>query len=841
MGLLGSRSRWAALLFAVSILTAVSHGQTLVTAAVGDLNGDGKPDVVAWNGTTLSVLLNDGAGNLTAAHFLAISAPAQSISLADFNNDGHLDILVSEHTSLGALIYEILYGDGAGAFSTPVTVPLPGNATTSPAVGDFNGDGFPDLAFGAVLTTDITILPGNGHGGFLAPVTFKINAVDLGPGAFVDTVVAVDVNHDGKPDLLIEPGCFLAVNNGNGFTSTPLIDPVFVGTSCSSTSDFNSDGNVDILGEFRIFFGDGQGGLLYSQPRINSSKVATGIPTDFDHNGTADFLQPRTTSGIQYFPGNGHGGFGDPIAVSPSNVNVIAIADLNGDGFPDLIVQDLNNPANISVILNPGVTPVSIATASQTQISASAATASTAAPVTLIALISSLNAGSPQSAGTVTFTDGTTTLGSAPVNVYGIAALDFTFTAGAHSVLNAGFGGALDTTTNTQFAASTSTSPAAVGVNATAPAGAVPNITLTTSLTPQRELNPVTFTATVTPSAPTTFSPGGNVVFRADGDVMGAAPLSGTTALFTENFPNSGLHNITATYGGDGIFPPVTSATLVEDIRAFSSPRTPGSVQLTLTPPSPVAVNQIVTLTATLNGLQTPPAQFAYRVNGAFLALRPSPVQVSPQFVPSIPGSYTITAEYLGDAVVAPTTASATLVVGNPSGDFSVAFSPQSATITAGQTATFSISVTPANGLSSSVSFTCSGLPQASSCTFSPATVGPSSSPMSTTLTIATTARPSATAVIGNVDRGVRGWSLAASFAFAVVLVGSLKRRAKATRMIRISACTALMLFVSSCGGGTGSQPPTQPATGTPQGTTQVTVTATSGISHTVSINLTVN
>src|SRR6185437_4850686 len=192
--------------------------------------------------------------------------------------------------------------------------------------------------------------------------------------------------------------------------------------------DLNSDSNVDFISQFTIFFGDGQGGTLYTQNRINSIKVADGIAVDFDHNGTTDFVQAEVLApGIRYYPGNGHGGFGDPINISTSTFGVLAVADLNGDGFPDLVLQDPLNPANISVFLNPGTTPVSIATASQTQISASAATASTAAPVTLIANVSSLNAGSPSCVGTVTFTEGSTTLGTATVDIYGNAALDFTF------------------------------------------------------------------------------------------------------------------------------------------------------------------------------------------------------------------------------------------------------------------------------------------------------------------------------------------------------------------------------------------------------------------------------
>ena len=147
------------------------------------------------------------------------------------------------------------------------------------------------------------------------------------------------------------------------------------------------------------------------------------------------------------------------------------------------MLQDPLNTANISVFLNPGITPVSIATSSQTQ-SALQPPPAASAPVTLIANVSSLNAGSPNGVGTVTFTEGSTTLGTATVDIYGNAALDFTFAAGLHNV-NAAFAGVLDPSTNTLFAASAPFTSVAVAVNPGAPAAAVPTLRL-----PHRLLRP---------------------------------------------------------------------------------------------------------------------------------------------------------------------------------------------------------------------------------------------------------------------------------------------------------------------------------------------------------------
>ncbi|HZI58028.1 MAG TPA: Ig-like domain repeat protein, partial [Verrucomicrobiae bacterium] len=589
--------------------------------------------------------------------------------------------------------------------------------------------------------------------------------------------------------------------------------------------------------QFSIFFGDGSGGLFYTQPRINSSKVADGIAVDFDHNGTTDLVQARTPTGLAYFPGNGHGGFGDPITVSPSQDAILAVADLNGDGLPDLVMQDVITNA-VSFFINNVAAPASMATSSTTAVTASPATGNTAAPVTLIATVNSLNAGSP-STGTVTFSEGATTLGSAPVNIYGIAALDFTFAAGLHNV-NAAFNGVLDPSTNTQFAASSSTAPVAVFVNPGAPPAAVPNITLSTSLTPARQLNPVTLTANVTPSAPNASAPSGTVVFKADGDVLGSVALQGATATLPSNglerlvFPTAGLHNVQAVYGGDATFPAATSATLVEDIRAFNAVRTATSVQLTLTP-STIAVNQLVTLHATVVGVANPPAQFIYRVNGDFLAFALQNPPFPAGFTPTAQGTYTISAEYPGDAVRAPSTASVTLVVGNPGGDFTVSASPSGATVKAGQSATFTITVNPVNGMSSAVNFSCSGLPAASSCTFSPASVTPGGSPASTTLTLNTTAPQSTAAPVARLHPGTFAWQI--GIVFGLLLAGNVRARGKARHRWSVFAGLAFMLLTVSCGGGGTTK---NPVIGTPPGTSTVTVSATSGVSHTAPLTLTV-
>ena len=256
-------------LFFFFCLNALSYAQS---AAVGDLNGDGKPDLVAGNisPNTVTIFINNGAGTLTATRFLAVSHQVFTVNLADFNNDGHLDILVSEISALG-LTFEILFGDGTGNFSAATPIAL-GSIETDQvpvAVADFNGDGFQDIAFASGEA--IAIVFGDGHGGFLPPRLFTIGL----EGANFGHLYVTDANLDGKPDLLAVGGnvrlgesvCYVALNNSPaGFITGKLEN----GENCTLSPDLNGDSIPDYPSQFITFFGDGQGGTLYTQLRINS-------------------------------------------------------------------------------------------------------------------------------------------------------------------------------------------------------------------------------------------------------------------------------------------------------------------------------------------------------------------------------------------------------------------------------------------------------------------------------------------------------------------------------------------------------------------------------------------
>jgi hypothetical protein len=179
---------------------------------VGDFNRDGKLDIVAANfgvfgGHTVSVLLGNGDGTFRPQVQYTTSNGALSVTAADFNGDGKLDLAVdcacgtSKRCGRPGVI-SILLGNGDGTFQTHVDY----NARQFPytvTAGDFDGDGILDLVVANLDSADMSLLPGLGNGRFGPAVNFPVvsNAVD---------VVSGDFNNNGKLDAV--------VGTGNGFT-----------------------------------------------------------------------------------------------------------------------------------------------------------------------------------------------------------------------------------------------------------------------------------------------------------------------------------------------------------------------------------------------------------------------------------------------------------------------------------------------------------------------------------------------------------------------------------------------------------------------------------------------
>ena len=226
-----------------------------VSLALGDLNSDGKLDVVTANNTglffsdrpsSISVLLGKGDGTFAPHVEYATGMFSDAIALGDLNGDGKLDVVVANYgRDSGTQSVSVLLGQGDGTFAAKVDYPsqyLP----ISLVLGDLNGDGTLDIILGAETThggvpdgSYVGVLLGKGDGTFADSVSYSIQdgAASLALG---------DVNRDGKPDLVVSGGTVrLLLGKGDGTFADTIYYPA--ASSTLALADLNADGKLEVI------------------------------------------------------------------------------------------------------------------------------------------------------------------------------------------------------------------------------------------------------------------------------------------------------------------------------------------------------------------------------------------------------------------------------------------------------------------------------------------------------------------------------------------------------------------------------------------------------------------
>jgi hypothetical protein len=552
------------------VVTYDSGGYPGAAVAVADVNGDGKPDLVAANSYacsppfcstgTVGVLLGKGDGTFQApVSYASGGSQTSSVAIADVNGDGKPDIVVANgcvSSDIGGCLtgsVSVLLGNGDGTFQAAVTYNSGGYGASSVAVADVNDDGKPDLLVanrffcGSTNTACVAVLLGNGDGTFQAAVTHE-----SGP-EYGYSVAVADVNGDGKPDLLVGSTCILSpctdlagvlLGNGDGTFQTVVTYNSGEGYQTSvSVSDLNGDGKLDLLvanlDSFTVgvLLGNGDGTF---QPVVTSASggvyaEAVGA-ADVNGDGKPDLLVLNRACGeigivgcVGVLLGNGDGTF-QPVVTFSSGGEALgmAVANVNADGRPDVVVANYNA---LGVLLN-NTSFGKFSTS--TSIISSLNPSTYGQKVTWTATVTS--AGSITPTGKVNFKWSIYSIGAATLNSSGVATL-------TKSNLNA------DTYPLTAVYAgdaanfgSTSAVLNQVVLQATSAA------TLTSSPNPSVQGQAVTFSAKITSP---TVTPRGPVTFTAGKTVLGTAQLSAGKATLTTSSLPAGTSTVTVTYQGD--------------------------------------------------------------------------------------------------------------------------------------------------------------------------------------------------------------------------------------------------------------------------------------------------
>lgn len=647
-------------------------GQTVSSIVVADFNGDHVPDVAADAGVSPPrVLLGIGAGKLNVVP----AAPQTGAGLGavlfsgDFNGDGKADVLYVSAPFTVGLPGTVLFGNGDGTFSSPLNLGVIAPGLVAAAVADLNHDGRTDIIEGAGFNSQ-AVLRGETANTFTALTSnFPRNVTQNNSQIFAD------FDHDGILDTVLIGSGFSGVpsqvllGNGDGtFRLGPEFTTNITGISPANTAamvaaDLDGDGNIDIIATMaffpraEIFYGHGDG--TFSDPVVLELSGAFGqiVIADMNGDGKPDLVM---TDGkvISVIHNNGNRSFGPEIHYLAGSIANFAVADMNGDGLPDVVVAGGNDTVSVLLSQPGGIAP-------NGTLSISPGSIAFGQPFTLSVALTP-----PTAQGTVIFSVDGNTLANVS-----LAAGKASFTDNNNPSLALGAH-----TITAQYTGDGNLTPATFVLPVTVVPFIYPTtVGLTAAPNPAVTSQTVRFVATVNSAGPT---PRGMVTFH-DGTVtLGSAKLDLKTAvaLFDTALLSGGPHSITATYPGDANSAPSSSSPVNVTVTAFAT-----TTGLAASPSSPQA-GATVALTATVaSGSGTPTGSVVFSDGNTQLgarALDSNGVAVLNTAFASR-GGHSLTAAYQANAAFAGSTSSVlNLTVNDPT-----FLAPSSTRVTASQDA----------------------------------------------------------------------------------------------------------------------------------------------------------
>ncbi len=344
-------------------------------AVIGDLNKDGKLDLVLASGQSRTITVFTGLGEgrfrSDAGNKLTVSESPGDMVLGDVNSDGNLDLAFITHDSYGVTM---LLGDGKGSLSFAPNSPVVMKVGQHPhthglGIGDLNGDGKLDLATVNSSDNDVSVAFGDGRGGFTrAAATFAV-----GPSPY--PMALGDVNGDGHLDIVatatatgplraqqlpFSRALTLLLNDGRGgFRSSQVTlrtgEPWFV-----AIGEVNGDNKRDLvvthhdMARLTVLSGDGRGAFaeVKDSPFDFGHNAFPIALVDVNHDGKQDVITAGG-DGVSMMLGDGRGAFkrapSSPFLTGKGTWN-LAVADLNGDGKVDVVAPSSEGNA-VSVLL----------------------------------------------------------------------------------------------------------------------------------------------------------------------------------------------------------------------------------------------------------------------------------------------------------------------------------------------------------------------------------------------------------------------------------------------------------------------------------------------------------
>lgn len=336
----------------------IDTGSNPFSLSTGDFNGDGKMDLVYADSGGLHVLLGNGDGTFSKAQDIAVPILLNvTITVADVNGDGKLDLLFGGNSPQPQI--NVLLGKGDGTFGSVLVSVLPLNPSLNASltfrmgVADFNKDGAADVVVSDTLNDQMYVALGNNTGMFTLGSVIYENASPR-------DVLIGDFNGDGNEDFMVQGGLaadvrvFLGKGDGTFQPAVIYGGTPILGISSVVLADMDGDGHVDMVvstqtNEIQILHGNADGTFVATSggATLNSFPLVIAV-ADFNSDGIPD-VAVQDGNGLNILLGTGNLNYATPVPyILGVSSWASAVADFNRDGHPDFA---LTAPGGIALLL----------------------------------------------------------------------------------------------------------------------------------------------------------------------------------------------------------------------------------------------------------------------------------------------------------------------------------------------------------------------------------------------------------------------------------------------------------------------------------------------------------